>query len=441
MHGGPASKQDRRYHSRLFYQENHFINAWRRCVKLGSPLHGPRTRSIPATATLSELRKQHRELLETASPFLLTLQEAVEAEPSYAVLLVDTRARILDLRADQWTTTCGAQVNLFPGASVGEKDIGNNGPGTALVTGRAISFSGFEHYNQSLLGWQTMGVPIITPGGRQVGALGVFLSRYSRACKNLMNHLMLQAKMLGYVFRSAADQAPPGPRPVNAGPRSEQLRIAMRIMGGFAHEVRNPLAVIRGFAQLLLEGKAADRTDHYLSLIVDEVDRIKERIRGFISLSSCENVDYRELDIRTLLRDVEMLLQSYVLLNGVRLKVETEPGTGVVWGNAEQLRQAILNLVYNALESTFTDDTVTLRAAAVGGRVRITVTDNGAGIAEQVMPRIFEPFFSTRDGVGLGLAVSQDIVHRHAGTLTVESTPGEGTTAVIDLPAAEIPGI
>ncbi len=444
MHVGSVSRPNLQQRSRLNgctsgnystdrVAEHHFLSAWQRCVKLGSPLNGPRTRSIPTAEVLLRLRKRHRTLIKAASPHLLTLQEMVDGEEPYAVLLLDGEARILDMLADRRTGACGAQINLFPGGSLAEEDIGNNGPGTALATGRAICFSGFEHYNQALLQWHTMGVPILTAGGRQIGAMGVFLPR-NRVCDKTMNQLVLQARLLGHTFRPSAGTAPEEPPPGNTGSRSDQLRMAMRIMGGFAHEVRNPLAIIRGFAQLLLEGKANDQVDHYLSLIVDEVDRINERIKGFISLSSFEDGDYQELDIATLVRDVDLLLQGYAFLNGVRLLVETEPGIGSVRGNAEQLRQVILNLVNNALESTPTGGTVVLRAARSEDKVQITVIDNGQGIAEETMPRVFEPFFSTRDGVGLGLAISEDIIHRHGGTIELESVPGQGTTATVRLP-------
>lgn len=434
---GPVSTPDLQLLRGSCSEENHFLRAWQRCVQLGSPLNGPRTQSIPTAEALLKLRQQHRELIETASPYLLTLQEAVASEPSYAVILLNNEGDVLDLLVDRRTAVSGARVNLVPGGSLAEKDIGNNGPGTALVTGRAICFSGFEHYNQTLLKWQTMGVPILTAGGRQIGALGVFLPRYSTERENAMSQLIVQTRLLGHAFRPSADTATRELPRKDTVPRSDQVRMAMRIMGGFAHEVRNPLAIIRGFAQLLLEGKATDQVNHYLSLIVEEVDRINERIRGFISLSSFEDGDYQKLDVRTLINDVDLLLQGYVFLNGVRLLVETEPGIGSVQGNAEQLRQVILNLVNNALESASAGGTVVLRAAGNEDEVRITVTDNGQGIAKETMPRVFEPFFSTRDGVGLGLAISEDIIHRHGGTIELESTPGQGTTATVTLPKSK----
>lgn len=244
----------------------------------------------------------------------------------------------------------------------------------------------------------------------------------------------------GRLLYRKGGSAPAGPVPGNTATCSEQLHIAMRIMGGFAHEVRNPLAVIRGFAQLLLEGKADHRVPHYLTLIVNEVDRINEQIKGFISLSAGEETAHRALDVETLIRDVELVLKNYVWAHGIGLQVKVEPDTGLVRGNAEQLRQAILNLVYNALEATPPGGQVVLRAARADGHLRITVRDDGAGIAEQVRPRVFEPFFSTRDRMGLGLAVSADIIRRHGGKIDLTSTPGRGTTATIILPAGDQTG-
>jgi signal transduction histidine kinase len=102
-----------------------------------------------------------------------------------------------------------------------------------------------------------------------------------------------------------------------------------------------------------------------------------------------------------------------------------------------QVRQALLNLCRNALEAMTGGGTLTVRAAATDGRLEILVTDTGAGIAPEHLPRVFEPFFSTKEhGTGLGLALTQHIVAAHGGAIGIESTPGRGTEFRVRLPLA-----
>ncbi|MHB8183562.1 MAG: two-component system sensor histidine kinase NtrB, partial [Candidatus Desulforudaceae bacterium] len=192
----------------------------------------------------------------------------------------------------------------------------------------------------------------------------------------------------------------------------DHLSLALKIMGGFAHEVRNPLTIIRGFAQLLLEGTShPDQTRRYLSLILDEVDRVNDQIKGFISLSSSDESNDQTVDIDSVLKDVNLLMDG-----------------------PQQLRQVMINLTKNALDATPAGGTVTVRAAGNDEQVRIEVADSGAGIPEELMPQIFDLFFTTRDGVGLGLAISRDVIHRHDGTITVDSSLTEGTRVTVIIP-------
>lgn len=441
-------------HDRCTGKKAPHFNAWLRCVKLGVPAYGLSNPEHPPAEEVQKLQCQYQRLIVTASPYVDMLEQLAKEWPAYVVVLTNNDGRILDLRVDPKATTGQLPIDLQPGASVAEEVVGNNGPGTALHSGQASVFKGPEHYNQSYLNWSTAGVPVNTPSGERIGALGFFLAQSDLAVESTVRVLEATAVTLGRAYSTAPD-APVAPltgikNAVSGEPENspgdegfcqyDLLDLALKIMGGFAHEVRNPLAIIRGFAQLLLEGTRPDHMRRYLSLILDEVDRVNDQIKGFISLSSSEESNDLPVDIESLLNDVNLLMDGYIFLKGVSLVIKIEPGIGSVKGNPQQLRQVLLNLIKNALDATPTGGTVTVQATKEAEGVRIEVADNGPGIPEEVMPRIFELFFTTRDGVGLGLAISRDIIRRHSGTITVHSIVNQGTRVTVTIPCSSPEG-
>jgi signal transduction histidine kinase len=426
------------------------FNAWLRCVKLGAPAFGLSEPPSSFAEEAEELQRQHHHLITTSSPYLDIMEQLAQDWPACAVVLTNNAGRVLSVRINPEAASGQLLLFLQPGSSLAEEAMGNNGAGTALHSGQLSVFNGFEHYNQSYLDWSTAGVPIITPSGETVGALGVFVSQGEGMVEEAARFLEAIAATLGRTFNRIEPDC--SAAPVNGCQNSavrqpdsltsdeslyqyDHLSLALKIMGGFAHEVRNPLTIIRGFAQLLLEGTShPDQTRRYLSLILDEVDRVNDQIKGFISLSSSDESNDQTVDIDSVLKDVNLLMDGYVFLKGINLVVETEPEVGAVKGNPQQLRQVMINLTKNALDATPAGGTVTVRAAGNDEQVRIEVADSGAGIPEELMPQIFDLFFTTRDGVGLGLAISRDVIHRHDGTITVDSSLTEGTRVTVIIP-------
>ncbi|MDD5761932.1 MAG: ATP-binding protein [bacterium] len=228
----------------------------------------------------------------------------------------------------------------------------------------------------------------------------------------------------------------------------ERVRIADRLAGvgelaaGLAHEIRNPLASIAGSSQLLRESAATStESATLLDIIGRESQRLNGLITDFLAYTGPSQRYTTRLDVAALLRDVaEAVRAGEGREKGVAVELATLT-TLMVEGDGEQLKQVAWNLVRNAVQ-----------AAPAGGKVVIDgfeqirhgsryvvamVVDSGAGISPGILEKIFNPFFTTKEGgTGLGLSISQRIVHQHKGFIEVRSAPGKGCAFSVFLPAA-----
>jgi len=211
-----------------------------------------------------------------------------------------------------------------------------------------------------------------------------------------------------------------------------------------AHEIRNPLTPIQLSAERLkakLEGKLAPADSEVLArsteTIVNQVAALKNMVDAFSQYARTPEIDVHEIDLNALTREVLTLYESSL---GSVVRLELTAGLPPVIGDAAQLRQVIHNLLQNsqdALADT-TEPRVTVATGHAGGRIRLTVTDNGCGVPEHVMPRAFEPYVTTKPkGTGLGLAIVKKIVEEHGGTAAIANVAPRGTCVTIQLPAAQ----
>jgi two-component system, NtrC family, sensor kinase len=228
---------------------------------------------------------------------------------------------------------------------------------------------------------------------------------------------------------------------------NERLTTAGRLAAGVAHELNNPLATIAGCAESLLErtrGLAPDPGGElgdlraYLAMIEEEAYRCKE-ITGTLLQFVREPGSRREpTDLNALVaRSVELLVHQSRFASST-IVTELDPTVPEVRANEGQLRQVILGLAANGLEAMDARGRLVIRTVLAADEVLIEFADEGPGIADDVLPRIFHPFFTTKppgQGTGLGLAIAQSIVADHAGRIEVASKAGEGAVFRVVLPA------
>lgn len=220
--------------------------------------------------------------------------------------------------------------------------------------------------------------------------------------------------------------------------RQEALAEVGALAAGIAHELRNGLNPISGSAECLqrdleLEGENAV----LLELIVRECSRLNRFVTDLLSYSRERDLAVGPMDVDAQIENVrEGLLRDPRRADSIRVEWQPHGGGPLVQGDTDLLRQVWINLGVNALESMPQGGLLSIRCrGGRGDEVVVEFTDNGNGIAPEDLPRVGEPFFTTKKGgTGLGLAIAQRIVERHGGTLGIESVPGRGTTVRVTLP-------
>ena len=221
--------------------------------------------------------------------------------------------------------------------------------------------------------------------------------------------------------------------------RNQTLAEVGALAAGIAHELRNGLNPISGSVEFLQrELKPEGESAVLMSLITRECGRLNRFVSDLLSYARERDLVLEPLDLDEHMDELRDGLRRDPRCGpGVRVAFES-PGAGVqLRGDREQLRQVWLNLVNNALDAMAGGGTLTVRwRPEAGGRAVVEFEDEGAGIAAEVLPRVGEPFFTTKqEGTGLGVAMAQRIVERHGGTLVFESAPGRGTIVRVSLPA------
>jgi len=212
-----------------------------------------------------------------------------------------------------------------------------------------------------------------------------------------------------------------------------------------AHEVNNPLGGILAFAQLLKRqlpegGRGREEVDE----IERSALRCKRIVEGLLRFSRLGRPEDRQrASLNDIVEETAVLVRRQYDVAGVAISTELAPDPPMVMCNVNQIQQVLLNLLNNAFDAMPDGGTIRVTTAVSSGTAVLTVADQGSGIHPENLPRIFNPFFTTKaegKGTGLGLAVSAGIVDGHGGQLHVTSTPGEGTNFTLTLPPAGAPG-
>lgn len=210
------------------------------------------------------------------------------------------------------------------------------------------------------------------------------------------------------------------------------------IAARLAHEVKNPLAAIKGLSQHMARSAEDAKMKERLTIVAAEAERLQEIVDGFLSFSrGLDDLTVAPTKPYDIARELSLLLETRAADAGVSIEVRGSRELSL-FADAKKLRQALLNLVLNAMQASTKGSTVTLEIAksCADGAAVLRVMDRGAGMTPDVLDRIRKPYFTTKEGgSGLGIAIARGIIEQHGGTLRFESTTGRGTTATVVLPA------
>lgn len=380
---------------------------------------------------VTQLRHVHEEL-ERGRAELASVGEAVRLERDRLDLILRSVPNpILVLGGDEPTTMNPAAVRLF-----GRSERSARARQTAVANWtRLVSFLG----QRRLEGGATQGeLVLVDPETEERLEMGVTLGdvRDARGGSIGAVAVLQDIGQVRELERRRLEQVLF---------ESEKLAATGRLAASIAHELNNPLEAIQNSLYVLVERTSESDPDHaFLDIARKETSRMSRILREMLGFYRAAP-EMTEVDLNALVHEAEGLLAKRMRDRKVRVARELDPELPRIRASADQLKQVLLNLMLNAADAMPDGGTLTVSTALAASllvgvpearRVQLQVRDEGIGITEEDLPRIFEPFFSTKGkrSSGLGLWVSYGIVQAHGGTLQARSTPGRGTTFTAVLP-------
>ena len=220
--------------------------------------------------------------------------------------------------------------------------------------------------------------------------------------------------------------------------KSERLKAVREMAAGVAHEIRNPLTAIRGFVQLMQGQQYESQHQKYLEIMLAEIDRINLIVSELLVLAKPQMIHFQQKDLSQLMQNVIVLLDTQAILHNIRIESEFDPDIPPIHCEENQIKQLLINLLKNAIEAMPDGGTIRLEVKRNDhDTVLIRIMDQGAGIPKEHLPKLGEPFYTTKEkGTGLGLMISYKIVEAHRGKLQIASELNRGTTVDVVLPIA-----
>ncbi|OCT16997.1 hypothetical protein A8709_23670 [Paenibacillus pectinilyticus] len=217
--------------------------------------------------------------------------------------------------------------------------------------------------------------------------------------------------------------------------KTEKLNVAGQLAAGIAHEIRNPLTALKGFTKLMCNANDESKLRYY-HIMQEEFNRIELILGELLILAKPQAVAYMPYDTLLILNEVIQLLNTEAIMNNVEIELVANSILPLVKCERNQLKQVFVNVIKNAVEAMPTGGSLTITAGRHNSGVELAFVDQGQGISEERLPRIGEPFYTTKEkGTGLGMMVSFAIMEEHHGRIHYQSTVGVGTTVTIHLPA------
>ncbi|MEH7416614.1 PAS domain S-box protein [Neobacillus drentensis] len=218
--------------------------------------------------------------------------------------------------------------------------------------------------------------------------------------------------------------------------RQDKLAAVGQLAAGVAHEIRNPLTSMKGYAEFLqLDEKDPERME-FLNIILEEIERVNTIVEDFMVLAKPKAVELEEKNVVPVIRNVVSLLEFEARKKNVRLSFDCNQEIIQIECDENRLKQVFLNFIKNGIEAMPNGGDLHVKTVIYDNNVQISIQDSGVGISKEKLKKLGEPFFTTKkNGNGLGLMVSFKIIESHNGKVFVESEPNKGTTFNILLPA------
>ena len=220
--------------------------------------------------------------------------------------------------------------------------------------------------------------------------------------------------------------------------RANKLSALGELAGSIAHEIKNPLVSIQGFAKRIEKSENKEKTQDYARLIDKESGRLSNVLVKLLDFSRMDEPKKELLDVNDVVDDTVLFMEHHLTrFKNVEIVVEREKGLPPVEMDKVHIQQSLVNIMMNAAQAMPDGGKISIKTGKGEGSVYVSVTDTGTGIGAENLEKIFEPFFSTKakgEGTGLGLSLSRRLIEANNGKIEVESKVGEGSTFRIVLP-------
>ncbi len=221
--------------------------------------------------------------------------------------------------------------------------------------------------------------------------------------------------------------------------RAEQLAAVGQMAASVAHQVGTPLNLISGYVQMLQEDASVDpKTARRLQIVQEQIGKVASVVRTLLDRSRRPG-NRAAIAVSSVLSRVADVARPKLDAAGISLTLDVAAELPPIWADFEELELAMLNLVSNSLDAMPKGGSLAIRARSAADSVLIDISDTGNGIPKELLPRIFDPWVTTKaagHGTGLGLSITHDVIERHGGTISVTSEPGHKTEFTIELPTA-----
>lgn len=223
--------------------------------------------------------------------------------------------------------------------------------------------------------------------------------------------------------------------------RADKLSAVGQLASGVAHEIRNPLAIIKTISQTLLQEDDGIRDEEHrqgLEIIQEEVMRANKVIKELLDFAKIRTIEKSKININDVIRNVVLLTSKYAEKKGIFIHIQSTENDPYIYGDSEKLKQAFVNIIFNAVDAV-EEGNIDIQVIRKKSTINIIFEDYGVGISPEQREKIFNPFYTTKDnGVGLGLAITYRIIDEHNGHIDIESILGNGTKVIVALPVAEM---
>ena len=216
--------------------------------------------------------------------------------------------------------------------------------------------------------------------------------------------------------------------------QSEKLSAIGKLGAGFAHEIRNPLTSIIGLTQLMDELPFEKQREHR-QIILSELERMRHLVDQFVMLGKAQVSQRKPENLQKMIQDTMYLMKSYARSHQVNLHYQTGILDPIISIDGSQIKQVLINFIKNAIEAQPDGGSVQISLHSDTSSMTVKIIDEGPGMSQQIVDQLGSPFISTKeDGLGMGIAISLDLIKAHQGTYTIHSTEGAGTTVEFTLP-------